>query len=132
MNVSTRNIVELEKKFWQALVDEDTDAALDLLAEPALLVNAHGAMKFDHQGYRSMAEQASMKLKSFELSDVEVLFPNENTAVLSYHVEQTTSTGPGAAPRSQSMHDSSVWTRSDGQWRCALHTETPCVEKAAA
>jgi hypothetical protein len=35
-----------------------------------------------------MAEQGSMVLTSFELSDVEVLFPNDTTAVLTYHVKQ--------------------------------------------
>ncbi|MEO8117694.1 MAG: hypothetical protein ABI606_00030 [Rhodoferax sp.] len=30
--------------------------ALDLLCEPALMVSAHGAMKFDHARYRQMAD----------------------------------------------------------------------------
>ena len=34
----------------------ETDVALSLLCEPALMVNSHGAMKFDHAGYRQMAD----------------------------------------------------------------------------
>ena len=82
-------LVDLETKFWQSMVDEDTDAALQMLTEPALMVSAHGAMKFDHEGYRKMAEQGSMVVKSFELSDMEVVFPNETTAVLTYRVKQS-------------------------------------------
>jgi hypothetical protein len=60
-----KTLVDLETKFWQSMVDQDTDAALALLTEPALMVSGHGAMKFDHAGYRKMAEQGSMVLTSF-------------------------------------------------------------------
>ena len=84
----SKTLIDLEKKFWQAIVDHDTDGALELLSEPALMVSTHGAMKFDHDGYRKMAEQGSMVLTAFELSDMQVVFPNDSTAVLSYHVKQ--------------------------------------------
>jgi hypothetical protein len=38
-------LVKLETQFWQSTVDRDTDAALSLLCEPALMVSAHGASK---------------------------------------------------------------------------------------
>jgi hypothetical protein len=43
-NRNSAMVVDLETKFWQSLVDRDTDAALALLCEPALMVSAHGAM----------------------------------------------------------------------------------------
>ena len=82
-------------------------------------------MKFDHDGYRKMAEQGAMVLTSFELSDVDVVFPNEKTAIMSYHVKQ------GMAPRGkaestvQEMNDTSTWIRSGRRWKCVMHTETP-------
>ncbi len=45
-------------------------------------------MQFDHAGYRKMAEQGSVVLKAFKLSDMQVVFPNEYTAVLTYKVKQ--------------------------------------------
>jgi hypothetical protein len=45
-----RTLVDLETKFWQSMVDQDTDAALALLSEPALMVSEHGAMKFEPRG----------------------------------------------------------------------------------
>ena len=36
MPTPSKTLIELEKKFWQAIVDQDTDGALELLSEPAL------------------------------------------------------------------------------------------------
>src|SRR5687768_488949 len=96
MQTPSKTLIDLEKKFWVSMVSNDTDTALEMLTEPALMVSSYGTIKFDHAGYRKMAEQGSMVLTSFELSDMEVVFPNETTAILSYHVKQ------GVAPRGRS------------------------------
>lgn len=44
MPTSTQTLIDLETKFWQSMVNQDTDTALDLLSEPALMVSSHGAM----------------------------------------------------------------------------------------
>ena len=118
-------LIALEKKFWQAIVDEDTGAALALLTEPALMVTSHGATKFDHAGYRKMAEQGSIVVKSFELSDFEVVCPNDATAVLTYRVKQDLESRDGGETVTQEMNDTSTWVQMGGGWRCVMHTETP-------
>ena len=30
----SKTLIDLETKFWQSMVDQDTDAALELLSEP--------------------------------------------------------------------------------------------------
>jgi hypothetical protein len=125
MKPSSQTLVELETRFWQSIVDQDTDAALALLCEPAFMVGSHGMASFDHDGYRRMAEHGTMVLKAFELSDIELVFPRDDTAVLTYRVKQTLAPRGGTAPRVQQMADSSTWVRSGGHWRCAIHTETP-------
>jgi hypothetical protein len=125
MQTSTQDLIGLENKFWQAMVDEDTDTALGLLDEPALMVSSHGAMQFDHAGYRQMAEQGPMVLKSFKLTDMNVVFPRDDMAVLTYRVKQATAQRGKTGEIKQEMADSSVWTRKDGQWLCVMHTETP-------
>jgi hypothetical protein len=75
MPTPSKTLIDLETKFWQSMVDQDTDTALEMLTEPALMVSSARAMKFDHAGYRKMAEQGSMVLTSFELSDMEVFSP---------------------------------------------------------
>lgn len=126
MQQRTSTLIDLEKKFWQSMVDHDTNVALDLLCEPALMVSAHGSMKFDHAAYRKMADQGTQVVKSFELSDVEVVFPNETTAVLSYRVRQGIALrGKGSTTKHEDMQDSSTWVKTATGWRCAIHTETP-------
>ena len=126
MATAESTLINLEKKFWQSMVDEDTDTALGLLAEPSLMVSAQGAMQFDHEQYRKMAEQGNMVIKSFELSDVNVMFANDDTAVLTYRVRQAMAERgeDDSEAVEQQMADSSVWMRKDGEWRCFMHTET--------
>ena len=51
MHNPNSTLVDLETKFWQLMLDHETDVALNLLCAPALMVSTHGAMKFDHTGY---------------------------------------------------------------------------------
>lgn len=122
---SPQHIIDLETRFWQAMVDHEIDVALGLLTEPAVMVSGHGALQFNRADYRRMADHGPMVVKSFRFSDMRVVFPNDDTAVLTYQVQQ------GIAPRGeratvhQDMLDSSTWVRMPEGWQCVLHTETP-------
>lgn len=118
-------LVELEKKFWQSMVDNDSETAVSLLKEPALMVSSHGAMQFDHDGYRRMADQGPTVLKSYKLDDVRVFHPNDDTAVLTYRVTQAVGPRDRGEGKTEEMNDTSTWVRVDGEWKCVMHTETP-------
>jgi ketosteroid isomerase-like protein len=122
-------IIDLEKKFWQSIVDEDADTAIGMLTEPALMVSPMGSMQFDHQGYRKMAEHGSQVLKSYELSDLNVVFPNESTAVCTYRVKQSVAPRGEDSGTTEEMNDSSTWIRTLDGWKCVVHTETPAGGK---
>ena len=129
---SKQSLVDLETKFWQSMVDQDADGAVALLNEPALMVSAHGALQFDHAGYRKMADQGPMIVTGFDFENMQVVFPNETTAVLTYHVRQQ------VAPRakkdqglSHTMNDSSTWIKVGDSWKCVLHTESPAGQPAS-
>ena len=125
MPTPSKTLIDLETRFWQSIVDQDTDTALGLLNEPSLMVSAHGAMKFDHAGYRKMAEHGTMVLTSYKLSEMNVVFPNDSTAVLTYHVKQEVSQRENGKSTVQEMNDSSTWIKDGDDWRCVMHTETP-------
>jgi len=132
MQPSSKTLIDLETRFWQSMIDQDTEAAVSMLNEPALMVSAHGAMKFDHDGYRQMAEHGTMVLTSFEFSDMQVVFPNDSTAILTYGVKQgVASRGETSDKTTQQMADSSTWIRTEDGWRCVMHTETPVDQKDA-
>jgi hypothetical protein len=125
MSSSSQTLIDLETRFWQSMVDNQTDVALGLLAETSMMVSPHGAMQFGHADYRKMAEQGSMVVRSFAFSDMQVLFPNEATAILSYKVKQGTSPRGKSEVTEEEMLDSSTWLHDGSAWRCVLHTETP-------
>ncbi|RZL90069.1 MAG: nuclear transport factor 2 family protein [Variovorax sp.] len=121
-----KTLIDLETRFWQSMVDQNTDVALSMLNEPALMISAHGAIKFDHAGYRKMAEQGTMVLTSFELSDIDVVYPNDTTAILTYRVKQgVADRGKADTSTKTEMVDTSTWVQAENDWRCVMHTETP-------
>jgi hypothetical protein len=81
-----------------------------------------GTMRSDPQDYKRMTEQGQWDLKDFEFSDVQVIFPAEDTAIIAYKVHQT-GTMEGKE-MDLNCADSTTWVRDGRDWKCALHTET--------
>jgi Domain of unknown function (DUF4440) len=120
-------IEQLERAFWQSIVDNDPKIATGLLTEPALMVSGHGAMSFDHAGYTKMAKDGTSRLLAFDFSKMEVLFPTDDVAIATYHVRQTREVdGKSTA---MDVVDSSTWVKVDGAWKCAAHTESEAAAK---
>ena len=115
-------IERLEKTFWQSMVDRDADKAMTMIADECLITGPMGTMRSDPADYKRMAEQGDWELEEFEFSDVEVIFPQDDTAIIAYKVHQT------GSMKGQEMDlncaDSSTWVRDGDAWKCALHTET--------
>ena len=73
-----------------------------------------------------------MVVSSFELSDVEVVFPNDTMAIFSYHVKQGVAKRGESKSTTQLMADTSTWVQANsGDWRCVMQTETPAAEPSA-
>ncbi|MFO1141956.1 MAG: nuclear transport factor 2 family protein [Amaricoccus sp.] len=119
---NSRTILDLEKRFWQSMVDKDAEAAKAMIADECLVTGPMGAMKIDPQKYAKMTEEGQWTLNSFELSDTEVIFPSDNVAVVAYKVRQKGEMEGKAMD--MRCADSSTWVRDRETWKCALHTET--------
>ena len=115
-------IERLEKDFWQSMVDKDADKAMTMIADECLITGPQGTMRSDPADYKRMTEQGEWEVDQFEFSDVQVIFPQEDTAIIAYNVHQT------GSMKGQEMDlncaDSSTWVRDGDEWKCALHTET--------
>ena len=116
-------ILALEAKFWQAMCDEDIDAAIAMLDSEAAVAGMHGIGHFDHAGYKRMAEQGGAKIISFKFSDEKVIFPTPDVAIVTYTVEQTFDLH--GEPHQMTSYDTTTWVRKNGAWLAAVHTETP-------
>jgi hypothetical protein len=131
MPKAEQELVDLETRFWQSLVDQDADTALRLLSEPALMVSSHGAMSFDHDAYRKIAVQGKTIVTSFEFSDMKITFPNANTAILTYGVKQAVQPRGEGESTVEEMNDSSTWVKAGKEWKCVMHTESPVAKQMA-
>ena len=119
---STDTIVKLEKTFWQSMVDKDADKAMTMIADEFLITGPMGTMRSDPEDYKRMTEVGDWELDKFEFSDVQVIFPADDTAIIAYKVHQTGTMKD--QPMDLNCADSTTWVRDGDEWKCALHTET--------
>lgn len=121
-------IEKLERAFWKSIVDGKPEVATGMLTEPAVIVSGHGVTKFDHAAYTRMARDEQHKLLDYTISDMDVVFPRDDVAVASYRVHQKVDVRGKA--ELMDVYDTSTWLRTDGGWRCVMHTESPIAKKS--
>jgi uncharacterized protein (TIGR02246 family) len=117
-----RELVALERQYWQALKDKDVETAVDLTDDPCIVTGAQGVGRVDKNTFRSMMDQASWTILDFDIDDdVQIRILGDDTAVLAYKVrEELTVDGESVT---LDAADASTWVRRNGRWKCALHTE---------
>ncbi|HKX78142.1 MAG TPA: nuclear transport factor 2 family protein [Novosphingobium sp.] len=122
MSPQAHAIQKLETRFWQSMVDKDAETAMTMMAEDGVVAGPAGVMRIDPKTYGDMTREGQWSLKTFELEDVEVVFPTDEVAVIAYKVHQT------GNMKGESMDlkcaDTSTWVRHDGEWKVSAHTET--------
>jgi len=118
-----RELVDLERRYWQALKDKDAAAAMELTDDPCIVAGAQGVGLIDHAGYARMMEHATWTILDFTIGeDVQVRRLGDDTAVIVYTVhEQLEVDGD---PVGFDAADTSTWVRRSGRWLCAAHTES--------
>ena len=116
-------ILGLERRYWQALKDQDVETALRLTDDPCIVTGAQGIGSIDHKTLASMLKSARYTLESFVLKNgAQVRLLGDDVAIVAYQVrEELTVEGK---PVTLDAADSSTWVRRDGHWLCALHTES--------
>jgi hypothetical protein len=119
---TTEELTELEHRYWESLRDQDAQAAAQMTADPCVVAGAQGVASIDRSTFLSMMNDASWRLEGFELSDVDVQQLQNDVAIVAYRVREDLNVE--GEPLKLEAADSSVWVRSDGGWRCALHTES--------
>jgi hypothetical protein len=127
MNKRQGEIEMLERAFWDSMIAGKPEIATGMLTEPAVMVSGHGANKFDHAAYTRMAKDDRYKLVDYSISDLDVIFPRDDVAVVTYRVDQRMEMQ--GKPVQMNVYDTSTWVKVEGDWRCAMHTESPVERK---
>ena len=118
-----RELVDLERRYWQALKDKDVEAAIELNDDPCIVAGAQGIGLIDHRAYTAMMENATWDIVAFDIGDeVQVRMLSDEAAVLAYTVREELTVDGEAATFDAA--DTSTWVRRDGRWLCASHSES--------
>jgi uncharacterized protein (TIGR02246 family) len=118
-----KQLVTLEKEYWQALKDKDNAAALRLTDDPCIVAGPQGVSTIEREQFRKMLEAPdSYTLEEFELTDPQVRMLGNDVAILAYKVKEELVLD--GKELTLEVADSSTWVRRDGRWVCALHTES--------
>jgi ketosteroid isomerase-like protein len=120
-------ILQLEKRYWDAIKSQDIDAMEALTADPCLVVGPQGASLVDRKQFREIWSNDDWRVRSFKIDDASASTREvgNNTVALAYKVnEELEHLGK---PQKMEAYDTSVWVRENGSWRCAVHTETPSL-----
>ena len=129
MVTDKQQIFDLETQFWQSMKDKDVETAKSLIAQEGLVTGPMGTMTINPDKYAQMTRDGQWTLKDFEMKNVEVVLPSEDSAIIAYEVHQTGDMK--GKPMDLRCADSSVWVKEGGSWKCALHTETILEDTSA-
>src|SRR5262245_49052215 len=118
-----QELIQRETKYWSAIRNKDASAAASLSNDPCVVVGAQGVGEIDKAALTRMMQGANYDLKKFSFDDVHVRPIAKDVVIVAYKVNEDLVVD--GEPLKLEAFDSSVWVRSDGEWLCALHTESP-------
>ena len=122
-----KQIIELEKKYWQGMENHDYETVKSLTHFPCIIAGKTGLQSVDEATFKKMFESADgNKIKVLNISDVEAQLLAENTAVTAYQIELEM---VNDKQKSLKFACTSTWIKENNNWICALHTETELSEQ---
>ncbi len=117
-----QDILALEKKFWQSMIDRDSAAGAALIGEASIVTGAQGVGKIDRPTFTKMMDGGQWTLHAFDFTDVKFVEPAKDVAVIAYKVrEELTVDGKRLTLEAA---DASTWVKQGAAWVCVLHTES--------
>ncbi len=123
-SVMQEPMLDQELRFWQAMKEKDADSTARMTNEDCIIVGAQGVSAIDAPTMAKLTAEGGWELEHFAIdpqsAKVHMLGPD--VAIVAYTVDERVAVEGETLPLR--AHESSVWVREDGQWRCALHTES--------
>jgi hypothetical protein len=80
-----KEVIELERRYWRALQENDTKTAVALTDFPCLLTGPQGVGRIERDQYIQMMESATYHIDRFELGkNPQVRMLGDDVAVIAY------------------------------------------------
>jgi hypothetical protein len=110
-------ITDLEKSAWESYKNKQADAFRKLMSKDYYGIYTEGIKNLD----REVADLAKTDLRDYSLTDMKVVFPSADVAVITYKTTfQLTSEGKDM---SGTYNSGSTWVKKGGKWLEVFHTE---------
>jgi hypothetical protein len=121
---SSTELLDNERRFWDAMKTKDATVASKMTDDQCIVVGAQGVSAIDRQTMGKLTTEGKWKLEqySFDEKNTQVRFLTDDIAIVAYKVNERVDLEGQKLPIE--ANDASVWVRRDGEWRCALHTES--------
>jgi len=117
-------IIAAERGAWQSIKDKKFDQFQKILASDFRGVYASGI----NNAEKEVAEVKTVDFKSYALGEIDVVFINKDTAMVTYQVDlQGTEAGKDISGKANAA---SIWKRDGKDWRVAFHTDMKAEEPA--
>jgi hypothetical protein len=110
-------IVAAEKDAWQNIKDKKFDLFQKMLAADFRGVYASGINKAD----KELASVRTLDFKSFTLGEMDLVFIDKDTAMVTYQV--TIQGTEGGKDISGKANAASIWKKDGNDWRVVFHTD---------
>jgi hypothetical protein len=115
-------LIGLEERYWHALKEGDLDTVLALTDDRCIVAGAQGVADLDKQAFAGMMKDPEWTIRKFKIRDAVVEQLSDDVAIIAYKVrEDLTVDGKSIT---LDAADASTWVRKNGEWVCALHTES--------
>ena len=119
-----REVLDLEKRFWDTMKTKDGRTAGQMTDDGCIIVGAQGVSAIDGASMEKMMADGEWELKqyTFDEKNAQVKFIGDDVAIVAYKVNERLVVDGSTLPID--ANDSSVWVHRNGEWLCALHTES--------
>ena len=110
-------LIAKEKSVWQAFKDKNADAFQKMVTPDVVAIYADGMMNLKSE----LESMSKTEMKSFSLTDFNVVMPDADTAIITYKADVETSTE--GKDNSGNYNCGSVWHMKNGDWKAVFHAD---------
>jgi hypothetical protein len=118
---SQKIIISTEKKLWEAWKNKQSKVFKTYLSADSVMIGDAGVAT-KAEAVKELEEMAC-EIKSYDLSEIKVLFLNNDAAFMTYKAAQDGTCGGQPVPAA--VWASSAYVKRGGKWFAASHQETP-------
>jgi hypothetical protein len=83
-----QHLIDLERKYWDAMVTKDVDTAVRMSDEPVYLAGAQGVSQITNDKYRQLMTDGKWTLHSYTMDRILARLVSPEVAIIAYTVTE--------------------------------------------